>query len=150
VPYLFDTDAISEIFRPRPLPAYLRWLAGIPRREQHTSAVVIGELFAGAFLAADPARHLRNIRDRLLPEITLVPFDLGAAEEYGRIRAALTAAGTPLPDADLQIAATAISNRMVLVTGNLKHHARIPGLQLSHVLADARAEAAKQAPSRRR
>src|SRR5690606_22590101 len=31
VPYLFDTDAISELLRPRPLPRYVEWLRTVPR-----------------------------------------------------------------------------------------------------------------------
>jgi len=44
MPFLFDTDAISELLRSRPNPVYLRWLSAIPREDQFTSAVVIGEL----------------------------------------------------------------------------------------------------------
>lgn len=43
--FLFDTDAISEVLRRRPLPGYVRWLSGVPRAEQFTSAVVVGELY---------------------------------------------------------------------------------------------------------
>ena len=38
MPYLFDTDAVSEVLRPRPLPKYLDWLRNVPRDEQFTSA----------------------------------------------------------------------------------------------------------------
>ena len=47
--YLFDTDAISELLKPRPLAAYVKWLSAVPREEQFTSAVVIGELYKGAY-----------------------------------------------------------------------------------------------------
>jgi hypothetical protein len=43
--YLFDTDAISELLRPRPLSGYVRWLGQIPREAQYSSAVTLGELF---------------------------------------------------------------------------------------------------------
>jgi predicted nucleic acid-binding protein len=49
VPYLFDTDAISELLRPRPLPRDVEWLRTVPREDQYTSAVTIGELFIGAY-----------------------------------------------------------------------------------------------------
>ena len=42
--YLFDTDAISELLRPRPLKPYIKWLTAIPREDQFTSAVTVGEL----------------------------------------------------------------------------------------------------------
>ena len=51
--FLFDTDAISEVLKRRPLPAYVAWLRTVPRVEQFTSAVVIGELFKGAYRSAD-------------------------------------------------------------------------------------------------
>ena len=43
--YLFDTDAISEVLKPRPAAGYATWLAAIPREEQFTSAVVVGLTF---------------------------------------------------------------------------------------------------------
>ena len=59
--FLFDTDAISEVLKPRPLPAYVAWLRAIPRAEQFTSAVVVGELFKGAYRSADAPRCLWHI-----------------------------------------------------------------------------------------
>ena len=47
--FLFDTDAISELLRPRPAMAYIKWLMKVPHEEQFTSAVVIGELYKGAY-----------------------------------------------------------------------------------------------------
>ena len=43
--FLFDTDAISELLRPRPAMAYLKWLMKVSREEQFTNAVVIGEYY---------------------------------------------------------------------------------------------------------
>jgi predicted nucleic acid-binding protein len=42
-----------------------------------------------------------------------------------------------LADADLQIAATALRHDLELVTGNVKHFKRVPGLRISLALADA-------------
>jgi predicted nucleic acid-binding protein len=136
--YLFDTDAVSETLRKKPAPAYLMWLGRVPRADQFTSAIVIGELYRGAFRAPEPARHLVNIEERILAALTVLPFDAATARVYGEIQAHLAAAGQGLADADLQIAATAIRHNLSLVTGNLRHFARIPGLRLEQVLAEAR------------
>jgi predicted nucleic acid-binding protein len=138
VAYLFDTNAISEVLRKRPAPAYLDWLATIPRAEQLTSAVVVGELYRGAFRSIDRDRHLANIEDRVLPVVTVLPYDQAVARVYGEIHAALASAGQILEDADLQIAATAIHHGLELVTGNIQHFERVPGLRLHRALADAR------------
>src|SRR5512139_3756146 len=98
--YLFDTDAISEVLKPRPAAGYVRWLAAIPREEQYTSAGVVGELCKGAFRSAAVARHLANIEKRILPAVTVLSYDTAAARVYGQIRAHLESAGLMLADAD--------------------------------------------------
>lgn len=136
--FLFDTDAISEVLRPRPSPEYVRWLGAIPRAEQFTSAVVVGELFKGAYRSPDAPRHLRNIETRVLPAVTVLPYDVETARVYGALRAQFEEAGQTLADADLQIAATAIHHDLELVTGNVRHFRRINALRLSTVLGEAR------------
>ena len=136
--YLFDTDAISEILRPRPLIAYVEWLNTVPREEQFTSAAVIGELYKGAYRSEARQHHLANIESRILPAVTPLPYDVATAKEFGKIRANLEERGTILSDADIQIAATAIYHDLELVSGNLRHFARIANLKINPILADAR------------
>lgn len=136
--FLFDTDAISELLRPRPLTAYVEWLGDVPREEQFTSAVVVGELYKGAYRSAARERHLTNIEHRVLPAVTVLPYDAATAQLFGEVSAHLEAAGTMLADADLQIAATAIHHGLELVTGNLRHFERVPGLRINRVLDGVR------------
>jgi len=136
--FLFDTDAISELLRPRPAIGYIKWLMNVSREEQFTSAVVIGELYKGAYRSQTPEKHLTNIEQRILPAVTALPYDISIAKIFGKIRAHLEETGTILPDADVQIAATAISHNLELVTGNLRHFRRISDLKLNHILADSR------------
>ncbi len=138
MPFLFDTDAISEVFKRRPAPLYLRWLAAIPRSEQFTSAVVIGELYKGAFRSPDRERHLQNIDTRVLPTLTVLPYDVAVSRVFGEIQAGLAREGRGLADADLQIAATAIHHGLELVTGNVRHFRRISGIRIKPVLDEAR------------
>ena len=136
--YLFDTDAISELLRPRPITSYVEWLSDIPREEQFTSAVVIGELYKGAYRAQARPKHLKNIEQRVLPAVTALPYDVATAKVFGQIRAKLEELGSILPDADIQIAATAIYHDLELVSGNLRHFSRISNLKLNNILSDAR------------
>ena len=135
--FLFDTDAISELLRPRPLPDYVEWLRDVPREEQFTSAVVIGELYRGIYRSQARHLHLTNIEKRILPQVTVLPYDVSVARVFGQIRAQLEEAGNILADADLQIAATAIYHGLELVTGNLRHFSRIPDLRINRILADS-------------
>jgi predicted nucleic acid-binding protein len=125
------------VLRKRPLPRYLAWLGTIPRADQFTSAVTVGELFKGAFLSPDRDRHLKNIEERVLPAVTLLPYDAAVARAYGEISADLSRQGRILTDADLQIAATAVHHGLELVTGNIRHFVRIVGLRINRTMADA-------------
>jgi predicted nucleic acid-binding protein len=138
VAFLFDTDAISEVLRRRPQRNYVAWLASIPRSEQFTSAVSIGELYKGAFRSADPDFHIERIDKQVMPAITVLAYDVMVARVYGEIEAEMHRRRTPLADADLQIAATALHHGLELVTGNVRHFMRIPHLSISTVLADTR------------
>jgi predicted nucleic acid-binding protein len=138
VAYLFDTDALSEPLRRRPASPYITWLETIPRVDQYTSAITIGELYKGAFRVPGTARHLQNIETLVLPAVTVLSYDVAVARVYGELEAMLMRSGRRLADADIQIAATAVYHGLELVTGNLRHFARVPHLRLSAALADAR------------
>ena len=136
--YLFDTDAVMEIMRPDPLPAYLEWLRGIPREEQFISAVSLSEFFSSTYQLPLPERHLKQIQDRLLPAVTVLPYDFAIAREYGRIRHQLESTEHHFTDTDIQIAATALYHDLALVTGDIKRFRMIKRLRLEPVLARAR------------
>lgn len=138
MPYLFDTDALSEVLRRRPAPAYLEWLATVPPDQQATSAVSVGELYRGAFRTPDRERWLERIDREFLPRVAVLPYDLPVARLYGEIRAELESQGTMPGEADLQIAATALHHGFTVVTGNVRHFARVPGLRIEPVLAASR------------
>ena len=128
--FLFDTNAISEVFRSRPNRGFCDWLEGLPREEQFTSIVVIAELYGAAFRAPNQDRWQERIEQGVLNAMTVLAFDLPCAREYGRLHAALTRRGTPIGTADVQIAATALVHGLTVVTANRRHYERIPGLVL--------------------
>jgi tRNA(fMet)-specific endonuclease VapC len=136
--FLFDTDAISELLRPHPAIRYIQWLLGVPREDQFTSAVVIGELYIGAYRSAMRGYHLKNIEQRVLPAVIVLPYDVATAKVFGQTRARLEECGAILPDADIQIAATAIYHDLELISGNLRHFSRIEDLKVNTILSDSR------------
>jgi predicted nucleic acid-binding protein len=138
LPYLFDTDAVSEVLRPKPLPTFVEWLHSVPREDQFISAVTVGELYHGAYRSAARERHLANIEQRVLPAVSILPYDAAVARIFGQLRADLERAGTRLDDADLQIASTALHHGLELVTGNVRHFGRVPDLRINTALLDGR------------
>ena len=128
--YLFDTNAVSEVFKPRPNPDFLKWLRGVPREAQFTNTVVLGELYVAAYRSRAREKWLRRIWEQVIPRMTVLYFDPESAEEYGRIRAHLLDTGTLIGDSDIQIAATALHHGLTVVTANVRHFGRIPDLEI--------------------
>ena len=132
--YLFDTDVLTTVLKPRPPKRLLERLTGVPYSQQYTSVITISEIVYGAHKSDRPEYHLRNLESVLLPAVNVLDFDAKAAYIAGQMRATLEANGTPLMFADIQIAAIACANDLILVTGNAKHFARIPDLQIENWL----------------
>ena len=132
--FLFDTDTITNIVKPRPSPNLLKKLANISINQQYISTITISEIVYGAEKSQRPEFHLNNMETILLPAVNIVGFDTKAAYVCGRIRAELEKRGTPLDLADLEIASIAIANGLTLITNNVKHFERVPMLQYENWL----------------
>lgn len=130
--YLFDTDTISAVLRPRPDLAIARRLAATPPNEQFTSAITLGELLFGALRRgrSDLLERIEAIAER----VPVLPFHEASASTYAALRAELERRGTPLAEPDLRIAAIARTFDLVLVTGNERHFRRVPGLTVENWL----------------
>ena len=123
--FIFDTDIYTNVLRKIPSETLLSRLKKLPRRDQFTTTITIGEVYYGLMKASNKTRLLKLFEDVLLPRTTILPFDFSAAKKYGEIRSFLEKQGTPLAHADLQIASIALSMNMTLITGNLKHFQRV-------------------------
>lgn len=132
--YLFDTDILSQVLKRAPSPTLLTRVAAVPAEQQFTSAITVGEMVYGAYRSDRPDHFLRQLEERLWPNIRILPFDRTAAETYGRLRAQLEEAGVPLAEPDLRIAAIALTHDLTMVTGNVRHFSRVPGLRTENWL----------------
>lgn len=92
--------------------------------EVAVAAVTVAELHYGVAVAMDPLEQLRRRRRTqvVLDRFEVLSFDTAAAEYYGALAALVTQQGRdPRPRRmDLQIAATAASNGLIVVTRNLR------------------------------
>ncbi len=130
--FIFDTDIYTNVMRKIPSETLLNRLKRVPRRDQFTTTITIGEVYYGLMKASNRKKLFKLFEDVLLPRATILPFDFSAAKKYGDIRSLLEKQGTPLAHADLQIASIALSMNMILITGNLKHFQRIPKLTVEN------------------
>lgn len=124
--FLLDADTCIYALNGR-YPAIVERLRSHAPEEIGLPSLVLAELLTGALKSRRPERTLDVVR-RFTGPLQIVPFHANAAEQYGRIRAALESTGTPIGPSDLIIAATALTAQATLVTHNVKEFARVPGL----------------------
>jgi tRNA(fMet)-specific endonuclease VapC len=128
VKYLLDTNACITYLNV-PNSPIARTLQTLQSRDVVVCSVVRAELIYGAYRNRNPTRALATTQEFLRQFVSL-PFDDAAADEYGRIRADLTARGMLIGPNDLLIAAIATANNVTLVTHNTREFNRVPGLQI--------------------
>lgn len=123
---ILDTDAISDLVRPQPSRLLVTRLAETPVDDQATTSITIGELAYAAYHAGRPELFQRAMG--LLGGVRILDFDSAAAALYGSLRARLEKSGQRLADPVLRIAAIASLHVATLITGNVRHFARVPEL----------------------
>lgn len=128
--FLLDTDAVSYA---------LRGEGGVGARiREHRpsdlsiSAITLAELRFGA--DRKRSRRLHALIDTFAGAVEVAPFGEAAALEFGRIAAILADRGSPIGELDALIAAHAVALRCTLVTNNVRHFTRVPGLSIENWL----------------
>ena len=107
----------------------LERLAALDQREVMIPSVVTAELFYGAEKSVKRSRNLKLL-ETFLSIYAVASFDASASFHYGHLRATLEHAGQTIGGNDLLIAATALANKAVLVTNNVREFSRIEGLSI--------------------
>ena len=130
--YLLDTNIISDLIR-HPQGKAARRIAKAGDDNICTSIIVAAELRYGCAKSGS-IRLLKAVED-LLGEIAVLPFDVPADADYGRIRRELEAVGKPIGGNDLLIAAHAQAIGATFVTANTEEFKRIRGLNVENWLA---------------
>ncbi|NJP12350.1 MAG: type II toxin-antitoxin system VapC family toxin [Leptolyngbyaceae cyanobacterium RU_5_1] len=126
--YLLDTNTCIIYLKGRNLNLKQR-LEAVPISEIAVCSIVKSELCFGAMKSANPERNFA-LQQAFLEQFVSLPFDDLAATTFGVIRAQLETRGTPIGAYDLQIAAIALANNLILVTHNTREFERVDGLQV--------------------
>jgi tRNA(fMet)-specific endonuclease VapC len=111
----------------------LEQLAAAGRQQVALPSLVVAELAYGVEKSLYPERN-RQTLERLLLEMTVLPWTHAAMWHYARHCHQLRTQGRPIGQMDLLIAAQALAEDAILVTNNTREFERIDGLQLENWL----------------
>jgi tRNA(fMet)-specific endonuclease VapC len=101
------------------------------------SVITWGELRHGAERSTRRESVVESL-DEFAALVSVEPLPKAAGQEYGAIRAALEARGTPIGNNDLWIAAHARAAGLTLVTNNESEFQRVKDLKIENWAAPSR------------
>lgn len=130
--YLLDTNHFSAFWRGE--ARLLSRIAALEEAELGLSAPGVGEQWYMVYNSAQRERNAARM-ELVLQQFTLWDYDARAAQEYGHIRAELRRKGRPIPVIDMQIAAIARANGLVVLTSDA-HFALVDGIEVQDWLAE--------------
>lgn len=125
--YLIDSDWVADYLRGRSQAVDL--LNRLSHDGLAISAIRFGEIYEGIYYGVDPVRSEAVFQQFLLGS-SVLDVDSIIARQFAMLRGFLRQRGLLIPQPDILIAATAIEFDLTLVTRNLRHFLRMPGLRL--------------------
>lgn len=128
---MLDTDIASYVIRRRPASVLERF--SDQADQLCISVITEAELRFG--VEKRGASSIRKAVEAFLSRLEVLEWNRAAATAYGRLRAQLVAAGRPIGNLDLMIAAHALAEGMTVVTNNDRHFKIIDGLSVENWVA---------------
>lgn len=121
---ILDTNVLSELMKPRPSAAVVRWTAAHHATSLHTTSVTQAEILHGILLLPKGKRRddLESAATAMFAEDfagRILPFGSEEAGMYAEIASDRSRAGRPISHFDAQIAAIARAHRAELATRNI-------------------------------
>ena len=95
----------------------------------HLSVITVAELEYGAAKSQNPVKEHQAVLDFVSP-FNIINFKPNDAENFGLIRAYLERKGTPIGPYDMEIAAQAMTNDLIVVTNNVGEFERVPWIKV--------------------
>lgn len=127
--FLLDTSAISEVLKPRPDEAFIRWLEVQHESTLSLSVMTIAEVYRGVLSSPTPRRQEQlnqwfdnDVAAKFAGRI--LPVDFEVALRWATVVEDSRRSGQPLPVIDSLIAATALAHKLTVVTRNVRDFER--------------------------
>ncbi len=131
--YLVDTDVIIDVLRGDERARDV--LKGLSLRDENlaVSVITVGELHEGAYYSRNSFLELESLQALLDTFAEIIDVSRPVADRFAVVRGSLPRQiRNQLGDLDLLIAATALEQGRILVTGNIRDFRHISGLQIAN------------------
>jgi tRNA(fMet)-specific endonuclease VapC len=128
--YVLDTNTVSALMKGT--PAVVDRLAAAEPPDVGIPQPVVAEIAYGIerLPRSKRRRALQSRFDLICSELQRTEWTDAVSHAYGRIKAALERRGARIEDFDAAIAAHAVAYGATLVTSNVEHMGRVPGLRV--------------------
>ena len=129
--YILDANALGDLIHTR---------RGVDQKAEEvrrkgakigTCTPILGELLHGIELSHTREKNLKIVQ-RGIQTVTIWPFDVAAAEEFGRLAALLKRIGRPMQIPDIQLAAVAFTLGDCTVVSSDTDLLAVPGLAVEN------------------
>jgi toxin FitB len=123
--FLLDTNVIAELRKPKPHGAVVSWVSAQAAEQLFVSAMTVSEIQRGIEITreqdAEKATSIEAWVERVIASGQVLPMDAPVCRHWGRL---MRRRSDTLAD-DVFIAATAIANRLTVVTRNVRDFAAL-------------------------
>lgn len=128
--YLLDTCVISDFFKK--IPSVISQFENLSPSQIHISTITVMEIEYGLRLSEEREKKIRPLWETLLKQIKIVIVCHQCAIAIATIRAKFKNAGLLIGPYDILIAGTALANKFIMVSSNLKEFNRISEIKIEN------------------
>jgi predicted nucleic acid-binding protein len=134
MPYLIDTNALSEVNKPKPDKGFMEWFNQAETSELYVSCITVGELYKGIELLVSSAKRA-GLEERAADIMEafgnrILTIDLDTMLVWSKLMATSIKKGQTAPSVDALIASQCIQYNLVLVTRNVRDFKNFDNLEV--------------------
>ena len=125
--HLIDSDWVADYLKG--IPTAVQRVSTLANDGVAISLITYGEIYEGIYYGRDP-RAAEGVFRQFLRFAAVLPLNRAIVRRFADVRGSLRQQGIIIADMDLLIGVTALHHSLTLLTRNVRHFQRIPGLVL--------------------
>lgn len=124
--YLIDSDVLINFLKGEEIA--VKTIKKLQNKPLYISVISVGEILEG-LLETKNMKKLSSFKE-LLKTVTTINIDFQIIEKFASVRKFLREKGLLIDNFDLLIASACLALDLILISNNISHFKRIPGLKI--------------------